>query len=112
MGPESQRVRLTAGLALEGAARPTVVDRQVFEAQVSALRVRERDYTHQGDAIAAQRRQLPMVEVDPTTTLIGARGPVTLLDTFEGRRQLIAYYFMWHEGRPPQEQCQGCTWVT
>jgi len=53
-----------------------------------------------------------MVEVDPTTELMGPDGPVTLLQVFEGRTQLIAYYFMWHTGLPAQEQCQGCTWVT
>ena len=53
-----------------------------------------------------------MVEVDGTTTLIGPRGPVTLLEAFEGRQQLIAYYFMWHAGHPAPEQCEGCTWVT
>jgi len=53
-----------------------------------------------------------MVEVSPTTILTGASGPVTLLNTFEGRQQLIAYYFMWQKGHPAQEQCQGCTWVT
>ncbi len=49
-----------------------------------------------------------MVEVDAATSLIGERGTVTLLDTFEGRRMLIAYYFMWHTGRPASEQCEGC----
>jgi hypothetical protein len=39
-------------------------------------------------------------------------GAVTLLDAFEGRRMLIAYYFMWHTGHPAPEQCEGCTWVT
>jgi len=34
---------------------------------------------------------------------------VTLLDAFEGRRMLIAYYFMWHAGDPAPEQCEGCT---
>jgi predicted dithiol-disulfide oxidoreductase (DUF899 family) len=53
-----------------------------------------------------------MVEVDGATPLIGERGTVTLLDAFEGRRMLIAYYFMWHTGRPAPEQCEGCTWVT
>jgi predicted dithiol-disulfide oxidoreductase (DUF899 family) len=53
-----------------------------------------------------------MVEVDGATPLIGERGPVTLLDVFEGRRMLIAYYFMWHTGHPAAEQCEGCTWVT
>ncbi len=53
-----------------------------------------------------------MVEVDGATPLIGERGAVTLLDVFEERRMLIAYYFMWHTGHPAPEQCEGCTWVT
>jgi predicted dithiol-disulfide oxidoreductase (DUF899 family) len=53
-----------------------------------------------------------MVEVDSAITLIGPHGLMTLLDVFEGRRQLIAYYFMWHTGHPAPEQCEGCTWVT
>ena len=44
----------------------------------------------EGDAIAAARRRLPMIEVDGATPLIGGRGAVTLLDAFEGRRLLIA----------------------
>jgi predicted dithiol-disulfide oxidoreductase (DUF899 family) len=90
---------------------PKIVDRNSFQAELDKLRVREKAHTHEGDAIAAVRRQLPMVEVDPTLTLIGPRGPVTLLQTFEGRRQLLAYYFMWHTGHPAPEQCEGCTWV-
>jgi predicted dithiol-disulfide oxidoreductase (DUF899 family) len=91
---------------------PSIAGRSTFQEQLDALRVREKAHTHEGDAIAAARRRLPMVEVDGTTTLIGPQGPVTLLDTFEGRRQLIAYYFMWHKGHPAPEQCEGCTWVT
>ncbi|GAA2845950.1 hypothetical protein GCM10020220_039200 [Nonomuraea rubra] len=53
-----------------------------------------------------------MVEVDATLELIGPHGPVSLLDAFEGRRQLIAYYFMWNPGRPAAEQCEGCTFYT
>jgi predicted dithiol-disulfide oxidoreductase (DUF899 family) len=34
------------------------------------------------------------------------------LDAFEGRRLLIAYYFMWHAGQAAPQQCEGCTWVT
>jgi predicted dithiol-disulfide oxidoreductase (DUF899 family) len=90
---------------------PKVVDRSTFHAELDALRVREKAHTREGDAIAAARRRLPMVEVDPTITVIGPQGPVTLLDAFEGRRQLIAYYFMWHTGHPSPEQCEGCTWV-
>ena len=53
-----------------------------------------------------------MVEVNSATPLIGERGAVTLLDAFEERRLLIAYYFMWHAGRPAPEQCEGCTFFT
>ena len=62
--------------------------------------VREKAHTREGDAIAAARRRLPMVEVDANLALTGPGGPLTLLDAFEGRRQLIAYYFMWHAGHP------------
>jgi predicted dithiol-disulfide oxidoreductase (DUF899 family) len=93
-------------------AAPKIVDRGVFQAKLDALRVREKAHTREGDAIAAARRRLPMVEVDGTTRLIGERGAVTLLDVFEDRRMLIAYCFMWHAGHPATEQCEGCTWVT
>ena len=91
---------------------PKIVDRSTFQAELDDLRLREKAHTHEGDAIAAARRRLPMVEMDPALALIGPHGRVTLLDAFEGRRQLIAYYFMWHTGRPAAEQCEGCTWVT
>lgn len=91
---------------------PKIVDQSTFQAELDALRVREKAHTREGDAIAAARRRLPMVEVDGATPLIGERGAVTLLDAFEGRRMLIAYYFMWHTGQPAAEQCEGCTWFT
>ena len=91
---------------------PAAIDRATFQAELDRLRVREKAHTREGDAIAAARRRLPMVEVDANLALIGPRGPFTLLEAFEGRRQLIAYYFMWNPGRPAPEQCEGCTWVT
>ncbi len=93
-------------------AAPKVVDRSTFQAELDALRVREKAHMGEGDAIAAARRRLPMVAVDGATPLSGEGGPVTLLDAFEGRRLLIAYYFMWHAGRPAPEQCEGCTFYT
>jgi len=92
-------------------AAPPIADRSAFEAEIAALRDREKAHTHEGDAIAAQRRRLPMVEVDAATPLIGEKGRVTLLDAFEGRRMLLAYYFMWHDGKPAPQQCEGCTWI-
>jgi predicted dithiol-disulfide oxidoreductase (DUF899 family) len=91
---------------------PKVVDRSTYQEELNALLVREKAHTREGDAIAAARRRLPMVAVDGTTPLIGKEGAVTLLDAFEGRRILIAYYFMWRTGHPAPEQCEGCTWVT
>ncbi|MFG6116150.1 DUF899 family protein [Halobacillus sp. MO56] len=93
-------------------ARPPVVDRGTWQAKLDELRIREKVHTREGDAIAAARRRLPMVEVDSTIPLIGPDGPVTLLETFEGRHQLIAYFHMWHTGRPAAEQCEGCTFST
>jgi predicted dithiol-disulfide oxidoreductase (DUF899 family) len=91
------------------AAHPLLVDRAAWQAEIDALRVREKAYTHQGDAIAAARRRLPMVEVDGAVTLDGPDGPVALRDVFEGRQQLIAYFHMWYPGKPAAEQCEGCT---
>jgi hypothetical protein len=56
---------------------PEVVDRSTFQAELDALRVREKAHTREGDAIAAARRRLPMVEVDGATRLVGERGTVT-----------------------------------
>jgi predicted dithiol-disulfide oxidoreductase (DUF899 family) len=98
--------------AIEGTALPVAVDRVTFQAELDKLRAREKALTVESDAIAAARRRLPMVEVDASTQLIGPNGPTTLLDAFEGRKQLIAYYFMWHTGHPATEQCEGCTWCT
>jgi len=91
---------------------PSLVDRNTFQAELDALRVREKAHTRESDAIAAARRRLPMVEMDSAIPLIGEGGAVTLLDAFEGRRLLIAYYFMSHTGQPAAEQCEGCTFFT
>jgi predicted dithiol-disulfide oxidoreductase (DUF899 family) len=91
---------------------PKIVDRTTFQAALDTLRNREKAHTREGDAIAAARRRLPMVEVNAATPLIGERGVVPLLDAFEGRRMLVAYYFMWHAGHPAPEQCEGCTFYT
>jgi predicted dithiol-disulfide oxidoreductase (DUF899 family) len=93
-------------------AAPPLTDRKTWQKQLDELRLREKAHTREGDAIAAARRRLPMVEVDATTRLIGADGPVPLLDVFEGRTQLVASYHMWHTGRTAADQCEGCTFFT
>jgi predicted dithiol-disulfide oxidoreductase (DUF899 family) len=109
MNDDSQNEPSPVASGGDTAALPPVVDRATFRAELDALRVREKAHTREGDAIAAARRRLPMVEVDANLELIGPDGPLTLLDAFEGRRQLIAYYAMWWPGRPAPEQCEGCT---
>jgi predicted dithiol-disulfide oxidoreductase (DUF899 family) len=103
----------TAGLPGAGgtstAALPAVVDRTTWQAKLDALLIREKAHTRAGDAIAAARRRLPMVEVDAPIPLIGGHGPVPLLEVFEGRSQLIAYFHMWHAGQPATAQWEGCT---
>jgi predicted dithiol-disulfide oxidoreductase (DUF899 family) len=96
----------------KNSAIPDIVDRAAFQSAVDALRLREKAHTREGDAIAAARRRLPMVQVDGSTPLIGSGGAATLLDAFEGRSLLIAYYFMWYQGRPAAQQCEGCTFFT
>jgi predicted dithiol-disulfide oxidoreductase (DUF899 family) len=91
---------------------PPVTDRATWQAQIDELHTKEKAYTRAGDALAAERRRLPMVEVDARTTLVGADGPVPLIDLFEGRSQLIVYYHMWHTGKPAAGQCEGCTFST
>jgi len=88
---------------------PEVTDRATWQAQLDDLLVREKAHTREGDAIAAARRRLPMVEVDSSIPVTGEHGQVPLLEVFEGRRQLIVYYHMWDTGKPAQDQCSGCT---
>jgi predicted dithiol-disulfide oxidoreductase (DUF899 family) len=94
---------------MSGQGMPAVVDRAAYQDQRDELLVREKAHMRAGDKLAADRRRLPMVEVDASTPLVGPDGSVSLLDAFEGRRQLIAYFHMWYPGKPAAEQCEGCT---
>ena len=89
--------------------RPPVVDEATWQAARDELLVREKAHTREGDAIAAARRRLPMVEFDGTAEVVGADGPVPFLDLFQGRDELVIYHHMWYDGAPRQGQCEGCT---
>ncbi|KAA9153169.1 DUF899 domain-containing protein [Amycolatopsis acidicola] len=89
--------------------RPPVVDFATWQAARDELLVREKAHTREGDAIAAARRRLPMVELDGKTEVVGAAGPVPFLDVFQGRDELVTYQHMWYDGAPHQGQCEGCT---
>jgi predicted dithiol-disulfide oxidoreductase (DUF899 family) len=90
-------------------AMPPVVDEATWRRALDELRVREKAATRELDAIAAQRRRLPMVAM-PEYTLEGPDGPVRLVDVFDGRRQLVVYNHMWFPGET--WQCGGCTSFT
>ena len=86
-----------------------MVDEQVWQRELEALRAREKAATRELDAIAAQRRRLPMVAM-PDYILEGENGPVCLADIFDGTSQLIVYNHMWF---PDEDwQCPGCTGFT
>lgn len=90
-------------------ALPQVVDHDTWCAELDDLRIREKAATRELDAIAAQRRRLPMVQM-PDYVLMGEDGPTRLIDVFDGKSQLIIYNHMWF---PNEEwQCGGCTSFT
>jgi len=91
------------------AGRPTVADWDTWQAARDELLAREKAHTREGDAIAAARRRLPMVELDGTVEVTGAAGPVPFIDLFQGRDELVVYQHMWHDGDPVEGQCPGCT---
>lgn len=84
-----------------------IVSRQQWLAAHTEHLLKEKQVTHQREALATARRELPWVLVDKRYTFQDANGPVGLDDLFEGRSQLIIKHFMfgpdWHEG------CVGCS---
>jgi predicted dithiol-disulfide oxidoreductase (DUF899 family) len=89
--------------------RPPVVDLATWQVARDELLVREKAHTREGDAIAAARRRLPMVEIDGAVEVTGAGGRVPFVELFQGRDELAVYQHMWHDGAPHQGQCEGCT---
>ena len=86
---------------------PDVVSPAEWQAARDRLLAREKAATRAHDALAAERRRLPMVEIEKEYTLAGPRGPAGLPDLFEARRQLILYHFMF--GPNQEEGCDGCS---
>jgi predicted dithiol-disulfide oxidoreductase (DUF899 family) len=85
-------------------AVPQVVSQEEWLAARKALLAKEKELTRARDALAAERRTLPMTRVEKEYVFEGLDGKATLLDLFEGRPQLIVYHFMfgpdWEEGCP------------
>jgi predicted dithiol-disulfide oxidoreductase (DUF899 family) len=97
----------TASSNLTG--KPPIVDLTAWQTARDELLLREKAHTHEGDALAAARRRLPMVELDGMVKVVGPDGPVPFIDLFQGNNELVVYKHMWHDGAPHQGQCEGCT---
>ena len=59
---------------------------------------KEKELTRLRDALAAERRRMPWLAVEKQYAFDGPRGKVSLLDLFEGRRQLIVYRAFFEPG--------------
>ena len=90
---------------------PEVVSLAEWQAARHSLLVKEKKATRARDALAAERRRLPRVRIDKDYIFVGPGGKASLIDLFDGRRQLIAYHFMYQPGAPgwPESGCDGCS---
>jgi predicted dithiol-disulfide oxidoreductase (DUF899 family) len=86
---------------------PQVVSRDEWLAARKELLAKEKEATRARDALNAERRRLPMVEVDKDYVFESSAGQATLLDLFEGRHQLVVYHFMWLYDR--DIACPSCS---
>jgi predicted dithiol-disulfide oxidoreductase (DUF899 family) len=85
---------------------PPVVSPAEWQAARDELLVKEKAATRALDALAAERRRLPMVAFSTDDELEGPEGRVGVLELFDGRRQLVVYHFMFAPGERP---CDGCS---
>jgi predicted dithiol-disulfide oxidoreductase (DUF899 family) len=90
---------------------PQVVSQSEWEAARGKLLAKEKEATRALDTLAAERRRLPMVQIDKDYVFEGPDCKVSLLDLFDGRRQLIIYHFMFAPGVDgwPSAGCPGCS---
>lgn len=88
---------------------PDVVTRDEWREARLPLLEKEKVFTRARDALNAERRRLPMVEIEKDYVFQGPNGPARLLDLFEDRRQLIVYHFMF--GPDWDEGCPACSYL-
>lgn len=90
---------------------PEVVSAEAWQTAKDALLVKEKELTHARDALAAERRRMPMMKVDKPYVFESETGPKSLLDLFAGRPQLVVYHFMFAPGVDgwPSAGCPGCS---
>jgi len=92
---------------------PKVVSAKEWEAAREQLLKKEKEVTRARDALAAERRRMPWVAVEKKYEFEGPQGKASLLDLFDGRRQLIVYraFFEPDVVGWPEHACVGCSMV-
>jgi len=92
---------------------PPVVSRKEWDAAHQQLLVKEKAFTRSRDALAAERRRMPWLAVEKKYEFDGPTGTASLLDLFEGRRQLIVYRAFFEPGVYgwPDHACRGCSFM-
>jgi predicted dithiol-disulfide oxidoreductase (DUF899 family) len=99
---------------------PPVVSPQEWQAAWEQMLVKEKELTRARDALAAERRRMPRMAVEKEYRFERPNGPASLLDLFEGRRQLIVYRAFYAPdvttyaeagGAYPERACVGCSMV-
>jgi predicted dithiol-disulfide oxidoreductase (DUF899 family) len=90
---------------------PPIVTPQEWEAAQAQLLIKEKAQTRARDALTAERRRMPWMAVEKAYAFEGPNGKVSLLDLFEGRRQLIVYRAFFEPGVHgwPEHACVGCS---
>src|SRR5437588_13071796 len=90
---------------------PAIVSQQEWEAAHQQMLVKEKTFTRSRDALAAERRRMPWLAVDKKYEFEGPKGKVSLLDLFEGRKQLIVYRAFFEPGVLgwSEHACRGCS---
>jgi predicted dithiol-disulfide oxidoreductase (DUF899 family) len=92
---------------------PPVVSPEEWKAAREKMLVKEKEHTRARDALAAERRRMPRMLVDKEYSFDGPDGPASLLDLFDGRRQLVVYRFFYDPDVDgwPEKGCPGCSLV-
>ena len=92
---------------------PSIVSAQDWEAARQQLLVKEKELFRARDTLAAERRRMPWLAVDKPYEFDGPEGKASLLDLFEGRRQLILYRAFFEPGVDgwPEHACRGCSMI-
>ena len=92
-------------------ASPKIVSQQEWEAAWQDLLDKEKAFTRSRDALGAERRRMPWMLVEQNYQFEGPNGKLSLLDLFEGRKQLIVYRAFFEPGvfGWPDHACRGCS---